>query len=176
METRPIATLLRAFFRSIARYHDSHTGESWRAAPVPCEPGAVAEACANKLLLRVLTPQQRQEIERNGYFAVEVAGRGKFVILASAMFNVLHITTGLCYCAVPRTAVPMADLMLAQKLLLENDPDQFFKVANCRHELVVGLTDERLLPGQVLRARNTPRNPRVRCSEISMIPHEGHLP
>lgn len=136
----------------------------------------MAEARAKSLLLRVLTPRQREEFARSGYFAVEVVGRGRFVILPDAMFNVLEMATGDCYCAVPATGVPIADLMLAQKLLLESDPDQFFRVANCRREVVVGLMEDEPLPEQVLRARRAPRDARVRWSEVSMIPYRGYLP
>jgi hypothetical protein len=83
------------------------------------------------LLLEVLSPAQKTEFQRYGYFAVEVAERGRFLILPSTLFNVLHVATGRSYCAVPRGEAPLADLMLAQKLLLEHDPDQFFRVADC---------------------------------------------
>lgn len=128
------------------------------------------------LLLRLLTPEQREEFVSFGYFTVAVARRGKFVILPDAMFNVLDMVTGNCYCAIPATGVPIADLMLAQKLLLESDPDQFFRAANVRPEVVVGLRDDEPLPERVLRARRVFPNPRVRCSEVSMIPHWSSLP
>lgn len=126
--------------------------------------------------MRLLTPKQQEDFSRFGYFTVEVPRRGKFVILPDAMFNVLDMATGNCYCAVPATGVPMADLMLAQKLLLESDPDQFFRVANCRPEVAVGLRDDDPLPERVLRARRPFPNARVRCAEVSMIPHWGYLP
>jgi hypothetical protein len=147
-----------------------------RAARVCSGPGAVAEARAKSLLLSVLTSKQREDFTRSGYFAVEVAGRGKFVILPDAMFNVLEMATGDCYCAVPVVGVPVADLMLAQKLLLESDPDQFFRAANCRHEVVVGLMEDEHLPEQVLRVRKASPDARVRWSEVSMIPSRGYLP
>ena len=84
------------------------------------------------MLLRTLTPTQREELQLHGCFAVRVPGRGTFWILPSTFFNVLHMETGHCYCAVPRTEVPLSDLMLTQKLLLENDPEAFFAVANRR--------------------------------------------
>jgi hypothetical protein len=42
--------------------------------------------------------------------------------------------TGLAYCAAPNIPVPIPDLMLAQKLLLEHDPGRFFQVANQRRQ------------------------------------------
>ena len=107
---------------------------------------------------------------------MQVTGRGKFWILPSTFFNVLDAETGNCYCAGPRTEVPLSDLMLAQKLLLENDPEAFFSVANRRAELIPGLVDAQLRPDRVMRARNSPPPCRVRCSEVSMIPHANRFP
>ena len=130
-----------------------------------------AEVRARQLLVRLLTPQQREDFKLHGYFAVQVARRGKFWILPSSIFNVLNAETGACYCAAPRAEVPLSDLMLAQKLLLENDPEAFFSVANRRAELMPGLVDERLSPDRVMQARRGPARSRIRCSELSMIPH-----
>jgi hypothetical protein len=141
------------------------------AAPALLEVRAAAEVRAGKLLLRILSPAQREDFERHGYFAVQVARRGKFWILPSPMFNVLHAVTGNCYCAAPHAEIPLSDLMLAQKLLLENSPDAFFSVANRRAELIPGLVDERSLPDRVMQARRRPPRSRVRWSEVSMIPH-----
>jgi hypothetical protein len=167
---RLLTTLDHSLLQTIARLvgRGERPGRSGR--------GAAAEARAKSLLLGVLTPKQREDFTRSGYFTVEVAGRGNFVILPDAMFNVLEPATGDCYCAVPATGVPIADLMLAQKLLLESDPDQFFRTANCRHEVVVGRMDDELLPEQVLRARKASPDARVRWSEVSMIPYRGYLP
>lgn len=145
-------------------------------ASAPVEPRIAPEARARELLLRVLSPAQKAEFQRYGYFAVEVAKRGRFLILPSTLFNVLHVATGRSYCAVPRGETPLADLMLAQKLLLEDDPEQFFKVANHRCELIPGHLDERLLAEQVLQARSRPPGPPVRWSKIPMIPYENQLP
>src|SRR5262245_9427239 len=95
-----------------------------------------AEERARELLLRMLTPSQRGDFHRHGCFAVQVEGRGKFWILPRPFFNVLHMETGYSYCAVPGSVVPLSDLMLAQKLVLENDPASYFAVANCRCELI----------------------------------------
>jgi uncharacterized protein (DUF2461 family) len=92
------------------------------------------------------------------------------------MLNVLEMATGNCYCAVPVFGVPMADLMLALKLLLESDPDQFFRVANRRREMVVGLMEDELLIERVLRAREASPDARVRWPQVSMIPYRGYLP
>jgi hypothetical protein len=137
------------------------------------EARTAAEVRASELLLRMLSPVQRDDFRLHGYFAVQVARRGKFWILPSPMFNVLHADTGNCYCAAPRAEVPLSDLMLAQKLLLENNPEAFFAVANRRAELI--LADERSLPDRLMQARRSPPRSRVRWSEVSMIPHVTHL-
>jgi hypothetical protein len=149
--------------------------EAERPPSVLLQARTVAEVRARELLLRLLTPAQREEFRLHGYFAVQVARRGKFWILPSTIFNVLHAETGACYCAAPRAEVPLSDLMLAQKLLLENSPEVFFAVANRRAELIPGLVDGRLRPDRVMQARRISPRTRVRCSEVSMIPHGNHL-
>jgi hypothetical protein len=135
-----------------------------------------AELRARQLLRRMLNPAQRQTFELYGYFAVHVARRGTFWILPSPFFNVLHAETGNCYCAVPKPPVPLSDLMLAQKLLLENDPGSFFAVANRRAELIPGLVDARLRPDRVMQARRNPPTSRIRWSEVPPTPPENPLP
>lgn len=97
-----------------------------------------SETRARRLLCRMLSASQLQELETYGYFAVEVRGRGRFCILPRTAFNVFHPRTGNLYCCNTESFVPLSDLMLAQKLLLENDPDRFFAVANHRPELFAG--------------------------------------
>ena len=90
----------------------------------------------------MLSGKQRREFELCGYFSVEAPGRGRFWILPWRSLNVVEPVTGDCYCGAPEGRLPVYDLMLAQKLLLENDPRHFFSVAN-RH------------PNFVLYPRNT---------------------
>lgn len=134
-----------------------------------------AETRARELLLRMLTPTQEEDFQRHGCFAVRVPGRGTFWILPSTFFNVLQLETGHCYCAVPRSEVPLSDLMLTQKLVLENDPNAFFAVANRRAELLPGLVDERLRPQRVMQARESETPARIRCFQVSMIPHDADV-
>jgi hypothetical protein len=127
-------------------------------------------------MLQILTPEQREEFERCGYFVVNVTGHGRFCILPSKMFNVLHIDTGDCYCAILEGDMPLFDLMLAQKLILENDPTRFFGIANRRRKVAPPTVNESVHPEQVLSARAKRPNPRVRWWMISMIPHESDSP
>ncbi len=80
----------------------------------------------------MLNPRQRREFELHNYFSVNVPGRGRFWVFPWRSLNVVDPGTGDCYCGVPEGRLPVYDLMLAQKLLLENDPQNFFCVAN-RH-------------------------------------------
>ena len=106
-------------------------------------PLAVAERRARDLLLRMLTAKQRKEFELYGYFSVETPGRGSFWILPWRSLNVVEPGTGDCYCGVPEGRLPVYDLMLAQKLLLENDPQHFFSVANRHPSFVLRPTNAR---------------------------------
>jgi hypothetical protein len=147
-----------------------------RPIPAPLSARMAAEVRARKLLLRTLSRAQREEFQACGYFSVQVAKRGRFWILPSTVFNVLHAETGTSYCAGPRAEVPLSDLMLAQKLMLENNPEAFFSVANRRAELVPGPTPGPLYPRRVLQARSNPSaSTRVRWSDLSMVPSRDRL-
>ena len=104
----------------------------------PLDGSVAAEARARTLLLRLLAPDQRAELERRDCFTVSVPGRGRFAILPRRTLNVLDLDNGECYCCITAVEVPLWDLMLAQKLLLENDPEQFFAVANRPSEFLFG--------------------------------------
>ncbi len=93
----------------------------------------LASARALRLLLRTLNPHQRARFMRSGHFTVHAPGWGDFEILPRPVFNVISLDTGICYCAMPEAVVPIADMMLAQKLLLESEPARFFAVANQRY-------------------------------------------
>ena len=103
-----------------------------------------SETRARRLLTRLLNETQLRELERHGCFTVQVPGRGKFCILPRSTFNVIHLQTGNLYCCTTEAFVPLSDLMLAQKLLLENDPDRFFAAANCRPETFAGPQEQQL--------------------------------
>ncbi len=103
-----------------------------------------SEARARRLLTRLLSESQLRELERHGCFTVKIPGRGTFCILPRSTFNVIHLQTGNLYCCTTEAFVPLSDLMLAQKLLLENDPDRFFAAANCRPETFAGPQEQQL--------------------------------
>ena len=113
-----------------------------------------SELRARRLLCRMLDGEQKRELQQHGCFTVRVQGRGMFCILPRSTFNVLSLDTGAAYCCNIEAFVPISDLMLAQKLLLENDPEHFFSVANRRSEVCAGSWEEELVRslGRSLRA------------------------
>jgi len=109
------------------RWQQTRAGASARAS-TPLT--ALAQARARCLLRRVLDTNQRQQYDAYGCFAVRAADLGAFGILPRPFFNVMELRTGHLYCCVTEAKLPLADLMLAQKLLLERDPQVFFSTAN----------------------------------------------
>lgn len=104
-----------------------------------------SELRARRLLCRMLDADQKRELQQHGCFTVKVRGRGIFCILPRSTFNVLSLETGAAYCCNIEAFVPISDLMLAQKLLLENDAEHFFSVANRRSEVCAGSWEEELV-------------------------------
>jgi hypothetical protein len=92
-----------------------------------------ANARAEKLLMETLSPTQRAELTKKGYFHVRV-GAKRFRITRGTAGNVLEVDAKSRvvrkFCAHPATHVPVADVMLAQKLCIEANPKKFFKIAN----------------------------------------------
>ncbi len=135
-----------------------------------------ADARARELLLRMLNPDQRAHYAAHGSFTVHVPGRGTFCILPRTTYNVVQLSSGDTYCCVCETPVPLPDLMLAQKLMLEREPERFFSTANrvAAHDLFTTQLD---FSGQTRAAAGGGdwRHSRVRCSMLSMIPHVGYL-
>lgn len=131
---------------------DQATTNSWIGDAATARSRA-SEARARRLLTRLLSAQQLRDLEKHGCFTVKVQGRGTFCILPRSTFNVIHLQTGNLYCCTTEAFVPLSDLMLAQKLLLENDPDRFFAAANCRPETFAG-PQEQLLRRVLSNAEN----------------------
>jgi hypothetical protein len=95
---------------------------------------------ARDLLLENLTPTQRAQFERHGFFVIEGGkSRTKYRIRSDlalvANIEVLAENERVVYrvCAHGRPDImPLFDHLLAQKLSLENDEETFLKIAN-RH-------------------------------------------
>jgi hypothetical protein len=94
---------------------------------------------ARELLLSKLTQEQRETFERNNWFVV-AGGKSNtryrleghtlvanIVVLAFGSEQALHRL-----CAHLNRSLPMEDHLLAQKLMLEYDEEEFLKIAN-RH-------------------------------------------
>lgn len=102
-------------------------------AEVEKKKAAEANERAEKLLQEVLSPAQRAELQRKNYFHVRANGR-RFRITRGWAGNVLEVDARsrlrYRFCAHPNQHVPAPDVMLAQKLVLESEPERFFSVAN----------------------------------------------
>lgn len=95
-----------------------------------------AKARAKKLLLYHLNPIQRAEMEARDEFFVQGQDGRTYLILPESHGNVFRVEDGrrtMNFCLVAKTAIPVYDLMLMQKLLLEADIEAFFKTANQRY-------------------------------------------
>lgn len=96
---------------------------------------AVATERANELLHAHLTDAQRSDLARDGFFFVDSLRGNKYRIRRGRVGNVdaMHqcgekVSHRLC--AHPQLYVPDGDTMLAQKLMLEHNEDEFLRLAN----------------------------------------------
>jgi hypothetical protein len=99
-------------------------------------PDARARAC--ELLREHLNETQREQFDRARSFIVVAQSGRRYRIRAAATSNVREEAEGVDYCMQFRTdpqclSIPVEDLMLAQKLLLECDEPQFLRIANKRN-------------------------------------------
>lgn len=106
----------------------------WRAeADAQRMADAEAEARARKLLEEHLTSTQLTEWRETGVFHVELRDGRQFRFLKRYGHNVVLVEGGLCtveYCIISTMRIPLCDQILAQKILLEAMPDEFFRIAN----------------------------------------------
>lgn len=99
------------------------------------EADEAAEARARTLLVSFLKPDQRAEFRETGAFHVQLADGRRFRFSKGFGHNVHLVENGVCtiqYCIITTEFVPLYDQMLAQKVLLEVQPDEFFRIANFR--------------------------------------------
>ena len=87
-----------------------------------------AKQKARELLLRNLDAVQEKSFKKDGTFRVTGKDSLVYTIKTARSFNVIG-PDGTKYCG-QLTNAPIEDQMLAQKLLLEHEPDKFFKNAN----------------------------------------------
>lgn len=101
---------------------------------------AAAKERARKLLLEALAEEQQQELLANGYFHVETRnGTRRYRLSPTGQPKRVHGEDGLAwaYCIHPDYGYPQDDIVLAQKLLLESDEDEFLRIANARQVQLV---------------------------------------
>lgn len=100
---------------------------------------AKARDRAARLLREVLSPEQAEELTREGRFHLDVlskdGSRRRYRINRGRSRNVQQVEPGSgrvikTLCAHPVAAVPDEDTMLAQKLMLETAEDDFLRMAN----------------------------------------------
>lgn len=95
----------------------------------------LASRRAKALLHKYLTKEQRQELRGTQAFRVSDRDGRQYLITEGTAGNVYFLVGGeeryrLCVVARGHLPIPVYDLMLAQKLLIETDPEQFLKLAN----------------------------------------------
>jgi hypothetical protein len=94
-----------------------------------------AEQRASALLKEWLSPAQRAQYESNGHFDVTGChNRKRYRIRSGRQMNIdefdEHGKLVAVWCFVPERYVPAGDVMLAQKIALENDERAVLAVAN----------------------------------------------
>lgn len=106
-------------------------------ARAEAERQADQEATARSLALleSFLNDEQRAEFREAGVFHVRTRDGRLFRFTKGFGHNVHLVQDGLCvteYCIITTERVPLYDQMLGQKVLLEADPEDFFRIANFR--------------------------------------------
>lgn len=93
-----------------------------------------ASSRAHKILGENLDRSQRRCLAKLGYFDIKVQGRTFRIHNNKYTHNVFELDPQgkpvREFCAHTSHACPQSDHALAQKLLLENDPEEFFRIAN----------------------------------------------
>src|SRR5437868_225180 len=118
---------VRELFRSL--------DEGPRLPREPGVPDARADEQSLQLLVRNLSPAQREQFARHRYFEVVGSASGAlYRIRYGQMLNVERLdANGVCVlalCFVPRGRLPVGDIMLAQKIALELFEPDAIRVAN----------------------------------------------
>jgi hypothetical protein len=101
---------------------------------------AIAIRAADELLFSVLNEVQRQSLAKNAWFLVKGKSGKGYRLRKGRAGNVDEIDpkTGVVLrtlCAHPSMDVPDGDTVAAQKLMLETDDEEFFRIANKRSGL-----------------------------------------
>ena len=111
---------------SFARMHYSDL--QYRGFQRDAAQGSAAKSKAHKLLLGQLNPEQRTSYLRGKTFNVKAQDGKTYELSYTRSFNVKG-PDGIKYCG-QTLDTPLEDQLLAQKLLLEHEPEKFFRNAN----------------------------------------------
>ncbi len=103
----------------------------WDAAIVNTNDSALKRS--KEMLVQCLSETQRQQFTEE-YFDVVGSDSRKYRILAKNSYNVVELATGTLFCAVPAQPCPVYDKMMASKLWLETNAEEFRRVANKKSE------------------------------------------
>jgi hypothetical protein len=115
------------------RLHQRYWEMSEAARKIEAKKARQAEKRAGQLLARHLTHRQRRQLRTKRYIEVQGQDQNLYRITACAHQNVFLIEGGKAvtqFCVVSSISMPIADLMLVQKLLLETNLDHFMSLAN----------------------------------------------
>lgn len=118
------AISLALFLTAILASHQAHVSK----------PRSAAEQRAVALLREWLSPAQLARLERYGYFEVIGSRTGKrYRIRYNRVVNIdeldEHGRQVVTWCFGPEGGLPRGDIMLAQKIALENDEDAALAIA-----------------------------------------------
>jgi hypothetical protein len=130
------------------REHQRYELMTLEARRIEGKKAKLAEKRAAKILDRHLTHKQRRELARKKYFHVRGQDGRTYQVTAHSQQNVFLIENGrrtMQFCAVSSVHIPIPDLLLAQKLLIEHNIEHFLAIAN--------KWETRLEDGRVVRDR-----------------------
>ena len=92
----------------------------------------LAEVKAKALFFRYLSSEQKWELKATKAITVHGADGRVYLVTEGTCNNVFVTIDGVRYscCVIPKNdSIPVYDLMLAQKVMLENDPESFLRTA-----------------------------------------------
>lgn len=91
----------------------------------------LAEVKAKALLHRYLTKEQRLELRKTNAFTAKAKDGKNYLITRVLDPNVFieHEGTKYALCVIPKEWLPTYDTLLAQKIMLETDPEAFLRLA-----------------------------------------------
>lgn len=89
---------------------------------------------AEQLLCSVLTPAQQHQLRTRLYFDVTTPAGHQYRLVPGGSFNIYAVPLGERYCLESvDLRLPLGDVLLAQKLMLEADEEMFLRLANRRN-------------------------------------------